>query len=156
MCGIAGIFASSLSADELRTALTRMADAMVHRGPDQGALEELLTVVVAPPVVAALVFVTIPVAPVAIPAVATLVVPVVVILADLAPDFAPRLAPLARNLPVAFADLAPGALARLALAKFAGCLLLLAAHFLLALAHLLANLPAARGRLHRSSQARDR
>jgi asparagine synthase (glutamine-hydrolysing) len=41
MCGIAGIFASSLSADELHGALTRMANAMLHRGPDQGAVRLL-------------------------------------------------------------------------------------------------------------------
>ncbi len=37
MCGIAGIFGGGLPPDELRGALDRMAAAMVHRGPDQGA-----------------------------------------------------------------------------------------------------------------------
>lgn len=41
MCGIAGIFASRRSPDELHAALQQMADAMLHRGPDQGAVRAL-------------------------------------------------------------------------------------------------------------------
>jgi len=36
MCGIAGIFATQLSADDLRAALGRMEQSLIHRGPDGG------------------------------------------------------------------------------------------------------------------------
>jgi len=38
MCGIAGIFDSSLPEDRLRQALAAMEQAMVHRGPDEGSI----------------------------------------------------------------------------------------------------------------------
>jgi asparagine synthase (glutamine-hydrolysing) len=38
MCGIAGLFASRLPSGDLRAALSRMAEAMMHRGPDDGAI----------------------------------------------------------------------------------------------------------------------
>ena len=38
MCGIAGIVGSNLTREEIEAALRRMADAMLHRGPDQGAV----------------------------------------------------------------------------------------------------------------------
>lgn len=41
MCGIAGIVGSHLPPGELEAALERMADAMRHRGPDQGAVRLL-------------------------------------------------------------------------------------------------------------------
>ncbi len=36
MCGIAGIFATALSDDDLRAALARMEKSLIHRGPDAG------------------------------------------------------------------------------------------------------------------------
>jgi len=38
MCGIAGIFHSSLDEESLRLLLARMNDSLIHRGPDEGAV----------------------------------------------------------------------------------------------------------------------